>query len=705
MAKVSKFIKLNKDVLLEYVYNDGNLISDSYNILVDSRNGSRSYIAGDTTLTGNGISNQLFSLDQVGFKYGKVDTSYYSYLQTIEYSQGAPIRHDTLKFHIPTNWTFGEYLGFYIKVYTTDPSGSNMFTLSNFYFDMSDSSTQYLMNYTQPPLFFQEKLWGKTVQVDVPSVSQVAAQIANNVPKSNTINYNLTNGLGLSSTAPIFIDFVFVAGAQTINGITTYTLSDRVTTTVPQTPEFESLGLVVEHSSNGDFFEIYGTYNGNISEFKKFIDDSVKMGNKYYVQYTVTMYEQNTRGRSLVFTLTDGFNESIEYRPIIKYSTTTAVIDVEMRLIDEVDDSYIMRRASYGMLQDEIGKFSLNMSKINLANAMKPKIYNIKNNIDSSLLGKTDSQGRPLGTRGRTGTGFGRGLSVYKGPGSGAGAGGGGGAGFGTGTGGSNVIKVPYPVLVDKSNVVAKSENDIINGTLYYGIGKIQIQVFPFDSIVSFTIATSTPTGNSLMDLSALGEMKLVIRNDSTRVEIPRMTDAGDDLKSGQVSFKITQGKFPTIKKIFSTGINLFYITATNVSSEVSVYSGLFLIYDSLPNVSALNSAAANSRPSIVQDPTLSGTAIVTQKLVSGGTNPNQKGTQSDLRKKDKISRIGISPRGIAIYSFEYIDSPGVSYQGVMAQELIGTEFEAAVLVMEDGFYGVDYSMIDVDFTKISNNR
>jgi hypothetical protein len=39
------------------------------------------------------------------------------------------------------------------------------------------------------------------------------------------------------------------------------------TTTIPQAPEFERLALMVAHSTEGDFFEIYGTYNDNISKF------------------------------------------------------------------------------------------------------------------------------------------------------------------------------------------------------------------------------------------------------------------------------------------------------------------------------------------------------------------------------------------------------------------------------------------------------
>ena len=37
MAKISKYLKLDKDILLEYIYNDGNLIAEKYKILLDSR--------------------------------------------------------------------------------------------------------------------------------------------------------------------------------------------------------------------------------------------------------------------------------------------------------------------------------------------------------------------------------------------------------------------------------------------------------------------------------------------------------------------------------------------------------------------------------------------------------------------------------------------------------------------------------------------
>jgi hypothetical protein len=610
MAKISKFVKLDKDVLLEYIYDDGNLLSEPYDILVDSRDRRQSYIAGDSSVTGNTLGNQLFKVDMVTQKYAKVNPSYYSFLQLREYASGTPTKHDTIKIHVPINWTFGEHLGFYIKVYGFDTTNTRIFDISNFYFDMTDVSQQYLLNFTSPPLLFQEKLWGKNITIEIPALSDVANQKTNNVPKENSINANLTNGSGLNITSPVFIDFHFIDNIQTVNGVTGYILSSKVTTTVPQTPEFERLGLVVAHSTNGDFFEIYGVYNDTIAGFNQFMDESFNIGHRYYVQYNITMYEQNIRGKTTTVTVHENFNETIEYRPIIKYSTTTAIIDVEMRLIDAVDDSYIIRRASYGMLQDEVSKYSLNLTKINLVNANKPKIYNIKSNIDPSLVGMSNSMGRIT-----------KPISISKAVTGKVTGSGGSGSGSGNNTPIIQIetVKVPFPVLVDKFNIVGKSDNALFNNTIFYGIGKMIITLYPFDNIVTFTIANGSAASPDFLNMTGYGDIKLTFRNDTKTFDFPLYTDSGSvNLALGQVAFKITQNKFIDVKKLYESGINIFYITSDIQSVKSVVYSGLFKIYDNTANVAGLNQEAATSaNPSIIKDPKLpQETAVVTRRPV-----------------------------------------------------------------------------------------
>ena len=73
-------------------------------------------------------------------------------------------------------------------------------------------------------------------------------------------------------------------------------------------------------------------------------------------------------------------------------------------------------------------------------------------------------------------------------------------------------------------------------------------------------------------------------------------------------------------------------------------------------------------------------------------------GAASDRKLKKNISKIGISPSGLNIYSFEYknpIFGEGL-FQGVMSDEVP----EEAVIPM-DGYNAVNYNMLDVEFKNI----
>jgi len=72
---------------------------------------------------------------------------------------------------------------------------------------------------------------------------------------------------------------------------------------------------------------------------------------------------------------------------------------------------------------------------------------------------------------------------------------------------------------------------------------------------------------------------------------------------------------------------------------------------------------------------------------------------KSDRRLKENIQKIGESISGLGIYKFNYIGK-AKQYIGAMADEVIKVVPEAAVL-RPDGFYGVNYDLIDVDFKEV----
>ena len=84
-------------------------------------------------------------------------------------------------------------------------------------------------------------------------------------------------------------------------------------------------------------------------------------------------------------------------------------------------------------------------------------------------------------------------------------------------------------------------------------------------------------------------------------------------------------------------------------------------------------------------------TALSIASLFAGG---------SDIRMKEDIEQVGVSPDGHKIYEFNYIGKP-TRYRGAMAQEVVKID-PMAVTVRPDGYLGVYYGKIDVDMEVIS---
>ena len=72
----------------------------------------------------------------------------------------------------------------------------------------------------------------------------------------------------------------------------------------------------------------------------------------------------------------------------------------------------------------------------------------------------------------------------------------------------------------------------------------------------------------------------------------------------------------------------------------------------------------------------------------------------SDVRLKEDIEQVGVSPDGHKIYEFNYIGKP-TRYRGAMAQDVVKID-PMAVAIRPDGYLGVHYNKIDVDMEVIS---
>ena len=82
--------------------------------------------------------------------------------------------------------------------------------------------------------------------------------------------------------------------------------------------------------------------------------------------------------------------------------------------------------------------------------------------------------------------------------------------------------------------------------------------------------------------------------------------------------------------------------------------------------------------------------------IVSGGVDiyDTLKGNNSDIKLKENIEQVGVSPNGHKIYEFNYIGFKD-RWRGAMAQDVV--KKNPLAVGIRDGYLTVDYSKIDVN--------
>lgn len=586
--KTSAFKKVHRDILLEWVYDDNNFITEPFKVLNNLRDKTTSYIG--SNISGNSINHQIFPIDIIKNKWAKIDSGIYNFLQITDYNSEGPLKHDTIKLHFPVNFNFREYQGIFLKIYIYDFTNNKIVNLSNYLYDKNvDSNNIETIN---NPILYENRLWDKSLTLEIPSALFLSLERTMGIPTEDSVNDILTNGVGISLTSPIFVDFSFINTIQQISNQKFYILNNSFTVQIPQSPELEELQLFMQESSNGDFFEIYPLYNNRFDNFAEFIDQSSKIGHVYYTEYLVTIFEQDIKGKTTKFVIDNDFTEIIEWRPIIKASTTNAIIDVEMRLIDKVDGSVITRKASYGLKPNQISKYSLALKKIKVKDIQKPKIY-VKKRIDLAEIDALTRQNPQ-----------------------------------------EIVVNVDYPSLININNITAFSDNDInpksdLTLDNYHEIGGIKILIEPFDNVINFSLAIKNENNLEFVDLTNSQNLKMFFKSEKNIYSFGLNTSS-TNLRNGSCSFKILQKYYQDLKKAYVEKNNLFYITTTNNDVTTVLYSGLFLPSDSEEAKSMFTEQKVlqESIPGdiILQEEDLGNIAIVTRKLVTesiSGTSSN----------------------------------------------------------------------------------
>jgi hypothetical protein len=310
------------------------------------------------------------------------------------------------------------------------------------------------------------------------------------------------------------------------------------------------LGVSILESTQGDFFEIYSTYMGSNENMDEFSYIEQTKGNDIQLEYIVNLYEENILTTTQTYVVIENFTQKILYRPVIKFSNTTAVIDVELRIVNKVDGSYIQKFGSLG-IKNSINKYGLRLTQLNLnSNVIKPEIYNLKLKNTMSVNSVIDSM--------------------------------------------IDIMKVPYPVMYDKYRILAKSTNASVSTNSYVPNGILEILITPFDNIIQFNIAqdinsNGEPVPYNLGDISSNSNFLLVFKSDSEKLEKEPFYEADNNYELGNIYYKIEENDLKLLRRIYDKGYTNFYIVVNSNGYNTQLYSGKFIFYEDVTFIDSNN--------------------------------------------------------------------------------------------------------------------
>ena len=547
-----KYIKLNKSILLEYNYISDNNVSENYSVSTNLQDGSRNFISSTSTYLNNEY-NTFFTVDNVLKKYAKINYNNYNFIKNQTYfTQFVP--YDKLKIYFPDNYNFNNntYKGFTLRVYTLDYNNNVKYYFTNFIFDNEDPTCDKYFKFIQT-FRYDSISWSKYIEIDIPSIDSVAKQRVNNVTVDNSINRNLTeNGIGISQTSPIFVEFSFITSNSIVFDTKYFFGGDIYKTSITKTPEYQNLTVQIVENNDINVFEIYGTYgSGNLDEF---INELTAKGRKIEINYIITTYQENLITNIETRVVKENFSKKELFRPILLNTNTTSVIDVQMEIIDLVDNSKIIKNTSVG-LRETILKYGANLQRINVADISKPKLY-VQKNVNTNVNN------------------------------------------IGSNVTNININKVYYPLLINSFKILVGSSNST-NSELK-GMGLLKIMLSPFDNVLKFSIYKQTNNNAYPYDLSTIinnSTITISFKSDDNYVEKNMYVESNTiDLKNGIVVFKLDEIDINTIKKIAKDNKKFFINLKTlNDNSRTLLYMGEFTLINDVKFVDVVNSGSVNS--------------------------------------------------------------------------------------------------------------
>jgi hypothetical protein len=467
-------------------------------------------------------------------------------LQPIPTIDVQAVWYDTVKLHLRTGYSFSGrgYDGFLFQTKVKRNSGIYNYFNSTVYLNFSNFEIQ-----NPNPFILGESSYSKYIEIKVPSLIQMFSPSTNEEFKNT---FFAASGVdSIPSSANYEFDFKLIDSVVTIGGYDYINVAEGKSLTLSQEDEFVDIAVNVEHATDGDYFKIYGTYNGNQASFENYITGRIATsGDDITIFYEVQVAEQlglnyiNTFNNT--FTQTSNYDEAIVFRPVILNSSVSSnfLLSVNMRIYNETDNTQIVKTAS--LIYTQPKKYGKKLLKLALNSNFAPSVvYNtLPNTSVNRELNQFVNSIRPsVGETKYVPVA----LDTYR------------------IMGGSTAVTVDGAEVNDITSMDYKKEGEEI-----ITLSKVS------DNYIKFKVAQ--PDGDSMKSVSLVNAEDLVLIIKSGTIEQQISHDPsfpGVDLGTGEVFFKVPKSVAVRFDQSDTNqNADKFYINIKNGSTESLLYYG-----------------------------------------------------------------------------------------------------------------------------------
>jgi hypothetical protein len=580
MATSSKFILLNDAVLMEYIYADqenintpGNpyRISTSVNALWKTQNlhtNEDQVLNADTAEilkdnlpqgTANVRNHSFAKISESKIAYLDIDRVifYNDYDTDLTPTASLPIAftspkspvYDTIKLHLVQGFNFQGNEGFAFTVKAKRQDNKNV-CLANLLYTKADSWETMNPN----SFLFAGRVYDSYIELRVLSLYNLLYDYWNLALTGDTVAERITNFKGLTQDQNIQLEFNWLYNPTFVDGQNYQTINESIKVDIATQDQFSSISAYIAESTDGDYIEFYGKYNGSIIE--NFILDINNSGYDYMILHDLLLYEyvydQTSQTYAWVKTAdlqlsqVDNYDLPNVYRPVIKNGNAISFkIEYTMRLYNRNDNSQIWKTSS--IISPKVNKYGRTLKAINLGtNPVQIKVYN-------QLITKEINLSKPKEQV----------ISNVK---------------YLTSFTDNNAVLTSFDLFTNATSAATQnsSRNALVSlggtQTRLYGQGLGRILITQGTSYVKFTLFQRKNNQNVALDLSGLGDLILSFRSKTgDEIVFDEFPTTFTQKSRGEVVFRLNDNQSTKILGLIS-GASIGY-TTTRTASGISTIS------------------------------------------------------------------------------------------------------------------------------------